>query len=116
MSSIDACLAGIAKVNERILAKPEEDRRKHIRERSVSVVVPDLPAVFDMRLTVEGLVDIVQRPRGGPEARPQVRITVDSGDLVDLAEGRLDPGQALLRRRIRLDASMGDMLRLRKFL
>ncbi|WP_285735128.1 SCP2 sterol-binding domain-containing protein [Nocardiopsis sp. ATB16-24] len=116
MSSIDACLAGIEKLNQRILARSEEERRKHIRERSVSVVVPDLATVFEMRLTLNGLVDVTHRPDHRPAPRPQVRITVGSDDLVALAEDRLDVAKALLGRRVRVEAGVGDMLRVRRFL
>jgi hypothetical protein len=116
MNSIDACLEGIAKLNERILDEPESERRKVIVERSVSVLVPDLATVFDMRLTPDGLSDITHRPEDAPAPRPQVRITVSSDDLVDLADGRLDPTRALLTRRVKVDASVSDLLRMRKLL
>ncbi|WP_306371262.1 SCP2 sterol-binding domain-containing protein [Nocardiopsis sp. CC223A] len=116
MNSIDACLEGIAKLNEQILAEPEAERRKVIVERSVSVLVPDLATVFDMRLTADGLSDITHRPENAPAPRPQVHITVSSDDLVDLADGRLDPARAILTRRVKVDASMGDLLRMRKLL
>ena len=116
MNSIDACLEGIAKLNERVLAEPEPKRRKIIVERSVSVFVPDLATVFDMRLTVDGLTDITHRSQDAPAPEPQVRITVGSDDLVGLADGRLDPARAILTRRVKVDASMGDLLRMRKLL
>ncbi|WP_150243424.1 SCP2 sterol-binding domain-containing protein [Nocardiopsis quinghaiensis] len=116
MSSLDACLSGIEKLNQRILTQPEEERRKHIRERSLSVVVPDLETVFDMRLTLDGLVDVTHRSAGRPAPRPQVRITVDSDDLVALAEDRMDAAKALFGRRVRVDASVGDLLRMRRLL
>ncbi|WP_304450993.1 SCP2 sterol-binding domain-containing protein [Nocardiopsis sp. YSL2] len=116
MSSIDACLAGIAKLNERILEQPPEERRKHIRERSVSVRVPDLDTVFDMRLTREGLVGLTHRPDGTPAPRAQVVVTVDSDDLVELAEERMDYARALFTRRVRVDASVSDLLRMRKLI
>ncbi|MFD6099555.1 SCP2 sterol-binding domain-containing protein [Nocardiopsis flavescens] len=116
MNSIDACLEGIAKVNERILAEPESGRRRVIRERSVSVLVPDLATAFDMRLTVDGLTGVTPRPENDPAPEPQVRVTVNSTDLVDIAEGRLDPARALLTRRVKVKASAGDLLRLRRLL
>jgi len=116
MSSIDSCLVGIEKINQRILAEPEEERRKHIRERSVSVVVPDLATAFDMRLTLDGLADVAHRSLDLPSPKPQVRITVDSDGLVALAEGRLDATRALLTRRVRVEAAVGDLLRMRRLL
>ncbi|MBQ1081289.1 MULTISPECIES: SCP2 sterol-binding domain-containing protein [unclassified Nocardiopsis] len=116
MSSIDACLEGIARANERILAKPLDRRRAHIRERTVRVVVPDLGTAFDMRLTTNGLTDVTPRPLDDPAGTPQVRVTVSSDDLVALAEDRLDPATALFTRRLKVDASLSDMLRLRRVL
>ncbi|MEU3018501.1 MULTISPECIES: SCP2 sterol-binding domain-containing protein [unclassified Nocardiopsis] len=116
MSSIDACLDGIARANERILAQPLERRRAHIRERTVRVVVPDLETAFDMRLTVDGLSDVTARGLDERSGTPQVRVTVSSGDLVALAEDRLEPAVALLTRRLKVDATLSDMLRLRRVL
>ena len=116
MSSIDACLEGIALTNERILAQPLERRRDVIRERTVRVIVPDLETAFDMRLTVDGLTDVTPRPLDAPAADPQVRVTVSSDDLVDLAADRLDPAKALFSRRLRVDASLSDLLRMRRLL
>ena len=116
MSSIDACLADISQANERILAQPVERRRAHIVERTVSVVVPDLATVFDMRLTVDGLTDITQRSADSEAPEPQVRVTVSSSDLADLAADRLAPARAVLTRRLRVHASISDMLRLRRVL
>lgn len=116
MSSIDACLEGIARANERLLREPLDRRRKHIRERTVSVIVPDLDTAFDMRLTVDGLTDVTHRPRSAPAPAPQVTVTVSSEDLLALSEERLDPAKALFGRRLKIDASFGDLLRLRRLL
>ncbi|MEC3894666.1 MULTISPECIES: SCP2 sterol-binding domain-containing protein [Nocardiopsis] len=116
MSSIDACLDGIARTNERILARPEAERREHIRERTISVIVPDLGTAFDMRLTVDGLTDIVHRPLTSPGGPAQVKVTVSGDDLVALAEDRLDPAKALVSRRLKVNASVGDLLRMRRLL
>ena len=116
MSSIDACLDGLAQANERILAQPVDKRREHIRERSVRVLVPDLDTAFDMRLTVDGITDLVARPRAEPAPSTQVTVTVSSDDLVALSQKRLDPAKALLSRRLKIDAGLGDLLRLRRLL
>ena len=51
-----------------------------------------------------------------PGRRPDIRVTVDSDDLVAMAEGRLSFSRAYAANRIRLDASMTDLLRLRAVL
>ncbi|WP_067965265.1 SCP2 sterol-binding domain-containing protein [Nocardiopsis trehalosi] len=116
MSSVEECRAAIGKVSDRIMKVDEADRRKHLVERTVSVTVPDLDTVFDMRLTRNGLEDVTPRAAAAPADRAQVRITVSSGDLVELAEDRLDFAKAMLSGRVKLDASFGDLLRMRKLL
>lgn len=51
-----------------------------------------------------------------PAHRPDIRVTVDSDDLVAMAEGRLSFSRAYAGNRVRLDASMTDLLRLRAVL
>ncbi|GLU49383.1 SCP2 sterol-binding domain-containing protein [Nocardiopsis ansamitocini] len=116
MASVEECRAAIGKVSDRISQVDESRRRKHIMDRTVSVTVSDLATVFDMRLDMAGLVGITDRPVDPAAKRAQVRITVSSDDLVELAEDRLDFAKALLSGRIKLDASLGDMMRLRKLL
>ncbi len=116
MTGIAECHAAIAQVSDRIMAVDEARRRRHIRQRSISITVPDLDTVFDMRLTPEGLHDVVTRGIAAPAPRAQIGITVASDDLVDLAEDRLSPAKALVSGRVKLDASVSDMMRLRKFL
>jgi len=48
-----------------------------------------------------------------PSRRADIRISVRSDDLVKLTSGTLTFGQAYLSGRIRIDASMSDLLRLR---
>ena len=69
-----------------------------------------------MRLTIDGLTDITPRPVDRPAPKPQVRITVTSDDLVAIAEERLSAKTSFLTRRVKVEASLGDMLRIRKLL
>lgn len=116
MASVEECRAAIGRVSDRISRVDEARRRKHIVDRTVSITVSDLRTVFTMRLTMQGLVGVTDRPVDAEGERAQVRATVTSDDLVALADDRLDFAKALLTGRIRLDASFGDMMRLRKLL
>jgi predicted lipid carrier protein YhbT len=51
-----------------------------------------------------------------PPRRPDIRVTVDSDDLMAIAEGRMSFSRAYTANRIRLEASMTDLLRLRAVL
>ncbi|WP_017616454.1 SCP2 sterol-binding domain-containing protein [Nocardiopsis salina] len=116
MSSIDACLDGFALVNQRILEHPRQERARRIDERSIAVVVPDLDTTFRLRLTSEGLADIVHHPSGTDGSPSQVTVTVGGDDLVAIAEDRLSAKLALATRRVKVNASLGDMLRMRSLL
>lgn len=51
-----------------------------------------------------------------PDGRVDIRISVHSDDLLDLESGALSFGQAYASNRVRLDASITDLLRLRTML
>ncbi|TDQ47541.1 SCP2 sterol-binding domain-containing protein [Actinorugispora endophytica] len=116
MATIEECRTAIGKVSDEIAQLDEARRRKHIVDRTVSVTVSDLRTVFEMRLSMQGLVGVTDQPASAEIERAQVRITVSSDDLVALSEDRLDFAKALLSGRIKLDASLGDMMRMRKLL
>ena len=48
-----------------------------------------------------------------PTRRPDIRISVRSDDLLEIASGELTLSRALTSNRLRLDASMADLIRLR---
>ncbi|GHD34645.1 SCP2 sterol-binding domain-containing protein [Nocardiopsis kunsanensis] len=113
MSSIDACLDGFALINRRILERSRQERERRIDERTVAVVVPDLDTTFRLRLTVEGLTDLRHHPTGVVHDPVQITVTVSSDDLVAIAEDQLSAKFALVTRRVKVSASLGDMLRMR---
>ena len=70
-----------------------------------SVSSPDA----ELTLTENGLDGITEKP----SAEAQVRLTVDSDDLLALCQGELPFATAWARGRVRIDASVLDLLRLR---
>ncbi len=45
-----------------------------------------------------------------------MKLTLGSHDLIDLVNGELDMARALFTGRVKIDASLGDLLRLRRLL
>jgi len=87
-------------------------RKRHSIDRSLSCRLPDIDADFSGRLedgTVHGLV-----AQADPAA--QIKLTVASDDLVALTEGRLNFATAWATGRLRVDANMFDLLKLRSLL
>ncbi len=80
--------------------------------RVIEARFPDLDVVRHAEWR-EGDLLVLDEP---PARRPDIRVTVDSDDLVAMADGRLSFSRAYAANRIRLDASMTDLLRLRAVL
>lgn len=88
-------------------------RAKHIPDRTVLCRVRDLDVTFCARLDADGVHDLAALKSGAPEPDTDVRLALDSDDLVALASGNDDFLTAWLRGRVHVSASMRDMLRLR---
>lgn len=52
----------------------------------------------------------------GAADRPDIRVTIDSDDLVQLSDGELTLREAYIAQRLRIDASMTDLMRLSRAL
>lgn len=86
-----------------------ESRRKTVLDRSVSCTVRDLGVIFAGELRDGGLHDIRRADR--PDA--QVRFSIGSDDLVKLAQGELSFARAWSSGKLRIDANIFDLLKLR---
>ncbi|MER7502457.1 SCP2 sterol-binding domain-containing protein [Nonomuraea pusilla] len=115
MASVEECRVALAKLVAQFDEIDEADRAKHVVERTLSCRIPDLDLIFYGRLHPGGLDPFSEaQPEGGRPA--DVKLTVASDDLVALVEGEMDLARALLGGRIKIDASFGDLLRLRRLL
>lgn len=87
-------------------------RERHAVDRSLSCYVIDLNTDFSGRIEYGELVDLMKLD--DPDA--QIRITLTSDDLLALTEGRLNVASAWATGRVRIDASMLDLHKLRSLL
>lgn len=81
--------------------------------RTIQATCPDLEQAWHASWRDGAFSQVVD---GEPERRADIRIRLSSDDLVELAAGRLDFSRALADGRVRVDASMTDLLRLRAVL
>jgi hypothetical protein len=51
----------------------------------------------------------------GPSGRPDIRVQLSSDDLVDLVDGRRSLFSSYLSGHVKIEASLGDLMRLRRF-
>jgi predicted lipid carrier protein YhbT len=115
MASVEECRAALDKLVEQFDEVDEETRARHVVERTLSCRISDLGVTFYGRIHRNGLDTFTEGPL--EDGRPaEVRITIASDDLILLVNGELDMARALLGGRVKIDASLGDLLRLRRLL
>ncbi len=77
--------------------------------RTIEARCPDLDLVHYAEWR-DGELTVLDGP---PPRRPDIRVSIESDDLMAIAEGRMTFSRAYTANRVRLDASMTDLLRLR---
>jgi predicted lipid carrier protein YhbT len=108
VATVEECEQALLTLAAR-LAEPDGSRRTRDFDRTMSCTVRDLQVIFSGRLKDGRLIDIA---RAG-SADAQVRLTLTSDDLVALIDGRLALPPAWASGRIRIQASVRDLYRLR---
>ncbi|GLX96821.1 hypothetical protein GT755_30695 [Herbidospora sp. NEAU-GS84] len=115
MATIEECRAALDKLGEQFHEISDEDRAKHVVERRLQCRISDLNVTFYGRIHREGLDPFTEIPPA--DGRPaEVKLTLGSEDLIALVNGELDMARALFGGRVKIDASLGDLLRLRRLL
>ena len=85
-------------------------------DRTVSCRLTDLGQVVGGRLAQRSVHDLAAVADGPSVPKADIRLTMASDDLVALTDGRLQFGSAWASGRVRLEAGLRDLLRLRKLL
>lgn len=116
MASVEDCEEALERLSERLAGVDDRTRRRHALDRTISCTVTDLATVWQARLCDEGLAGLHRLVAGAGRPDAQVRLTVGSDDLVALTEGNLGFGSALATGRVKIDASVRDLLKLRALL
>ncbi len=113
MATTEQCRKALEGLASRLKTDVDEDeRRQHAFDRTLSCHVPDLDVTFAGALQDGHIVDITTDP--SPKA--QIRITAQSDDLVALTDGGLSFGPAWLSGRVKVEAGVRDLLKLRSML
>ncbi len=112
LATVEQCAAAVASLADLLAEVDPAVRAKAIVDRSVSCTVKDLQVIFVGRLRDGGLYDI----RLSDSARAQVKVTLASDDLIKLINGDLDIASAWARGRVRVEASVFDLLKLRSLI
>lgn len=109
MATVEECERALHDLAS-MLASADPDKRKTAAlDRSLSCTLRDLDVVFAGRLRDGELLDI----RRVETADAQVRLTMTSDDLLELTKGQLNFATAWATGRLRVDANVFDLLKLR---
>jgi predicted lipid carrier protein YhbT len=112
LATREECEAALHRLAALLGDVDDDTRRRHVLDRSVACTVRDLGTTFRGELRGGALHDV----RTGDPNGAQIRLKVSSDDLVALVDGRLSFPVAWATGRLRIDASIADLLKLRSLL
>jgi SCP-2 sterol transfer family len=113
MNSAEQCREALQKLASRLSELSQADRDAYFGNQTISVTIPDLGVTFGTRL---GPGDEQVREIGPGEPPADIRLTANSDEVVSLAESPMNIARAWVAGRVKIDASMKDLFRLRKLL
>ena len=114
MATAEECRQALERLTAQIADMDPKDREAFLADRQLSVDVTDLGITFLTHLRPDGASPITVA--NGSDGPAQVRFSVKSDDLVAIAD---DPGLFIrfwLTGRLKMQASVSDLLRLRKLI
>ncbi|MFJ4638690.1 sterol-binding protein [Streptomyces hygroscopicus] len=115
MATLEQCRGALEKLAENLAGANGDLRSAAALDRSVSCWITDLNTTFVGRLVDSRIEDVTAEP-GQPAERAQIRLTMTGDDLVALVDGELHFARAWGSGRIKLEAGLRDLIRLRKLL
>jgi hypothetical protein len=113
MATAEECRKALEGLVGRIAGMDPADRAARFPDRTMSARIPDLNLLFQTRIGPHGADPVVEAPPGAKPA--QVRFTANSDDLVWIAEDPARFARAWLTGKLKVEASLLDLLQLRKF-
>lgn len=115
MASLPECEQALQSLVARLADVPAHVRGRYVVSRTLACRVPDLDVVFLANLGDDGIEELRHAP-GDDTAGAQVRLAADSDDLLALVQGELSPPAAWATGRLKVEASVLDLLKLRTLL
>ena len=115
MASVEECDRAVSELAARLGEVDPQLRTRYAAAPTFRCRVSDLKVAFVGRLSEDGEL-VVRRVDAQHRGDEQVTLTVSSDDLVALAEGRLAVPAAYATGRLKVDANVLDLLRLRSLL
>jgi hypothetical protein len=112
VATMDDCMTALKRILGDLAANPAAAGL----DRSLSCRLTDLDQVVLGRLSAGTIRDLRAVPDGPEVPKADIRLTMTSDDLVALTDGKLSFAPAWASGRVKFEAGLRDMLRLRSLL
>jgi hypothetical protein len=113
MTSAEECRAALQKLAGRLSEMSADKREDYFGGRSISVTIPDLGVTY---ATTLGVGDDPVREVGPGEPPADIRLTANSDEVLALSESPMNIARSWVAGRVKIEASMKDLFRLRRLL
>jgi SCP-2 sterol transfer family protein len=111
LATVEQCEQALHDLAARLAERDPSDKRKSL-DRSLTCDVRDLGVVFAGQLR-EGRIENVRQVDSVQSVGAQVKLAMKGDDLVKLVAGELNMAAAWATGRVKVDASMRDIIKLR---
>jgi hypothetical protein len=124
MATIEECRTALDKLSDNMAGAEGDVRSAAALNRSLSCRITDLDITFVGRLK-DGRIEVLDTLQGPPpdsdrgdplHAKAQIRLTMKGDDLVAMVNGDLNFAKAWGSGRVKLEAGLRDLFRLRTLL
>jgi hypothetical protein len=115
MATIEECRGALEKLSDNMASAEGDVREAAALDRSVSCHITDLDVTFVGRLT-GGRIAVRDTVQGPPPEKARIRLAMAGDDLLALVDGELNFAKAWGGGRVKLEAGLLDLFRLRKLL
>lgn len=112
MATVQDCERALATLADRLAAADPEARRRNSFDRTLSCRLPDLGVAFAGHLH-DGLLTDIGAVDDAAAGKAQVKLSMSSDDLVKLVDRELNLAAAWAGGRIKIDAGVLDLIKLR---
>jgi putative sterol carrier protein len=113
MASAEECRLALQKLAGRLSELSPAERDQYFGNRTISVAISDLNVTY-VSVLGAGNDPVREAAPGDPPA--DIRITAKSDEVISLAEQPMNIARAWMTGRVKIEASMRDLFRLRRLL
>jgi hypothetical protein len=113
MTTAHDCQVALQKLAARLGELSPAEREDYFGNQTLSVTIPDLGVTYVTRL---GAGDDPVREEVPGEPPADIRLTANSDEVISLADSPMNIARSWVAGRVKIEASMKDLFRLRRLL